>query len=74
MTADAKQRTRVCSARMLLECIQAGEYSGDEELRTDARSMRSWLVFKMRFRTIEIPELLADSYDRLLKHFSEVEQ
>ena len=71
MPKQSAKPAHVCSARMLLECVQLADSADHEELRQDARSLRSWLVFKLKFRTIEIPHELAASYERLLHYYSE---
>lgn len=71
MSKARPKHLSVCSARMLLECVQMGKSSGEAQLADDSDSLRSWLVFKLDMRTVEIPHALQPAYERLLNYYLE---
>ncbi len=64
-------QSRVVSGRELLTMVQVGEMSTDTRIANAAASLRSWLVFKMSFRTIEIPPELHEYYQQLWDYYRE---
>lgn len=53
---------KIDSARQLLDIVNAAERSQDEAIHNAGVSLRSWLVFSMNLRTIQIPEELWSRY------------
>lgn len=58
-------QSRTINGRELLAMVQVGEMSTDTRITNAAASLRSWLVFKMNFRTIEIPPELQEHQQQL---------
>jgi hypothetical protein len=66
--SEASAVPHLINSRELLEIIQSADMAEDPATRSAAESMRSWLVFKMRYRTIEIPRELEPHYQTLAAH------
>jgi len=64
-------QSRAVSGRELLTMVQVGEMSTDTRITDAAASLRSWLVFKMNFRTIEIPPELLEQHQLLWDYYRE---
>lgn len=63
----ARQAIATSSAR-LLALVEAGDASSDGAIRRAAETLRSWLVYNLQYRTIEIPPALHTRY-RLLDDY-----
>lgn len=61
----------VVSTRRLLYLVQTCDAVQDQAVRTAADSLRSWLVYTLRYRTTELPPALVSHYNFVTNYTTE---